>query len=152
MRRGRLSKPDNSKGFSRNPTRLREKLSMSWERSATLFSVRETLQCEGVAVKVWVRANEGQAERRKGKVQGGKGGGMSKWDCSCPYFLGLCVRAEKRLQTERPRRGRKSQAERARQGGGERERQRSVRVFPLLTFSPLVWGLPSLNVSGWSLE
>lgn len=65
--------------------------------------------------------------------------------------LGLCVRAEKRLQMERPRRGRKSQAERARQGGGERERQRNVRVFPLVTFSPLVWGLPSLNVLGWSL-
>lgn len=91
MRRGRLSKPDNSKGFTRNPTRLREKLSMSWERSATLFSERETLQCEGVAVKVWVRANQGQAERRKGKVQGGKGRGMSKWDCSYPcFFRSVC--------------------------------------------------------------
>lgn len=87
MRRGRRSKPDNSKGFIRSPTRLREKLSRSWERSATLFSVRETLQCEGVAGKVWMRASEEQAERRKGKVQGGKGGGRSKWDCSCPCFF-----------------------------------------------------------------
>lgn len=48
---------DNSEGFVRNPTRLREKLSMFWERLSTLFSRRESLSHEGVAVKVWMKVN-----------------------------------------------------------------------------------------------
>lgn len=81
MRRGRLSKPGYSKGLNQEPNQAQGETGQVPERSSTLLSMRETLHCEGVSVKVWRRANEEQTERRKGRRRG-KGGGRRRWDCS----------------------------------------------------------------------
>lgn len=103
-RRGGLPEPDHSK----EPKQVLGKELHPLLREGDPWS-------EVVAVWAWTGVNAEQTQRRKGKLLGGNAGRGASGTAPAPPSLGLCVGVEKRLQMERPRRGRKSQVERERQ-------------------------------------